>query len=318
MRKRSRFSTALNAAALGLATLASLGAGLAQGGRWSPELDILTHVAPVYLAAGVAALLLALAARAGWRTVVLALFSIAASGALIVPEYLRDAGPTAPTGAAGQIKVVQFNAWVANAKSDAAVRWILNESPDIIVLQEGRSIRARLMLMGYQPACFGCAPVIFAKTRAIRRFPPPRVWNDASRITYATYRDALGEFTVVAVHGQWPTDIRKVSEQHERLRRHMAGWPRARIIMAGDFNSTPWSFIRRRADRDMGLIRRTRAVFSWPADRANHNPMSAPLPILPIDHVYAGEGWATVSVRRGPRLGSDHYPIVAVLAPVRR
>lgn len=292
--------------------------GLAHGGRWSPELDILTHLAPVYLAGSVTALALALATRAGRPTLLLALCGVVASGALIAPEYLRDAGPSARADAPGQIKVIQFNAWIANEQSEAAARWILGERPDIVVLQEGWSVRARLMSAGYQPACFGCAPVILAKSRPIRRFPPPRVWTETSHITHATYLDAWGEFTVVGVHGEWPTEISKVSDQRERLLRHMQGWPRARIIMAGDFNSTPWSFIRQRADREMGLIRRTRAVFSWPADKANHNPISAPMPLLPIDHIYAGEEWATVSVRRGPRLGSDHYPIVAVLAPTGR
>lgn len=319
MTDRGAFAGALNVAAFGLAGLALLGAGLAQGGRWSPELDILTHLAPIYAVAGIVALVLALLSGMARYTLTVALCSIVASGALVAPEYFRELGPVASANAPGQIKLVQFNAWVENSRAEAAARWILAEQPDIIVLEEGREIRHRLMAAGYQPACFGCAPVILARSKPLRRFPPPGVWNEAGRITYATYADADGvEFTVVAVHGYWPTKPAKVREQREQLRRQMAGWPTARMIVAGDFNSTPWSFIRRRADRDMGLTRRTRAVFSWPADRANHNPMAAPLPFLPIDHVYAGNGWATVSVQRGPRLGSDHYPIVAVLAPVGR
>jgi len=88
-----------------------------------------------------------------------------------------------------------------------------------------------------------------------------------------------------------------------------------RLIIVGDFNSTPWSFGRRRDDARLGVLRRTRNLFSWPAERVSHNKLPAPFPVLPIDHIYAGRGWATVSVRRGPRLGSDHYPVVAVLAP---
>ena len=34
--------------------------------------------------------------------------------------------------------------------------------------------------------------------------------------------------------------------------------------------------------------------------------------------VYAGDGLRTVRVERGPNLGSDHYPIVAILAPLVR
>ncbi|MDE2488701.1 MAG: endonuclease/exonuclease/phosphatase family protein, partial [Alphaproteobacteria bacterium] len=85
--------------------------------------------------------------------------------------------------------------------------------------------------------------------------------------------------------------------------------------VTGDFNSTPWSFSRRRWDKAFGLIRRDRALFSWPAGKTVWG-VKPPFPILPIDHVYAGPDWATVSIRRGPKLGSDHYPVVAILAPV--
>ena len=36
-------------------------------------------------------------------------------------------------------------------------------------------------------------------------------------------------------------------------------------------------------------------------------------PILPIDHIYAGSDWRMTGLRRGPRLGSDHFPLVATL-----
>jgi endonuclease/exonuclease/phosphatase (EEP) superfamily protein YafD len=87
------------------------------------------------------------------------------------------------------------------------------------------------------------------------------------------------------------------------------------MIVTGDFNSTPWSFQRRRWDRAIGIPRRERAVPSWPA--RNYKRLKWPgMPFLPIDHVYAGPAWATVNVRRGPRLSSDHYPLVVTLAPV--
>ena len=87
-------------------------------------------------------------------------------------------------------------------------------------------------------------------------------------------------------------------------------------IVAGDFNVTPWSFALRRQDRALDLVRRTVLMPSWPAGRLSHNRVPAPFPYLPIDHIYAGRGWETVSVERGPRLGSDHYPVVVRLAPV--
>ena len=80
----------------------------------------------------------------------------------------------------------------------------------------------------------------------------------------------------------------------------------------GDFNATPWSFTLQRLDHEFGLIRRDRALFSWPIWP------HLPAPFLPIDHVYAGDGWATVKVERGPKLGSDHYPVILTLAPTGR
>ena len=92
-------------------------------------------------------------------------------------------------------------------------------------------------------------------------------------------------------------------------------FPKERLILSGDFNSTPWSFSRRHEDAMIGLERRTRGLFSWPADRGPAG-MGLPFALLPIDHVYAGPGWRTVRVERGPLLGSDHYPVIVTLAPL--
>src|SRR5581483_9516804 len=108
---------------------------------------------------------------------------------------------------------------------------------------------------------------------------------------------------------------RDQARQEAQLARGIARFPRERTIVSGDFNSAPWSFSRRRWDKAFGLTRRERAIFSWPAGKVTAHRYREPIPILPIDHIYAGDRWATVSVSRGPRLGSDHYPLIAVLAP---
>jgi endonuclease/exonuclease/phosphatase (EEP) superfamily protein YafD len=100
------------------------------------------------------------------------------------------------------------------------------------------------------------------------------------------------------------------------LRQVVSMLPRERMVLGGDFNSTPWSFRRQRDDRLLGLTRRDRAIATWPTGHSGLWPWPAPFPLLPIDHIYAGPGWATTGVRRGPRLGSDHYPLIVTLAPV--
>ncbi len=151
---------------------------------------------------------------------------------------------------------------------------------------------------------------------------------------WATYPADGGPITVVATHLAWPWPPGRQRAQSLRVATLLKSFPAARTIVAGDFNSTPWSFALRRQDRLFGLQRRTRALFSWPAagivhiSPAKHRPKAmfywpiftigflqpgSPMPLFPIDQVYAGKAWRTVSVERGPKLGSDHYPVVVTL-----
>ena len=97
---------------------------------------------------------------------------------------------------------------------------------------------------------------------------------------------------------------------------HLAeGQSREGLILAGDFNLTPWSFALTRLDHGLGLERRDRAIPSWPAKRPVAGVQLTTPAILPIDHVYAGLRWRTVAIRRGPNMGSDHYPLIVDFVP---
>ena len=78
------------------------------------------------------------------------------------------------------------------------------------------------------------------------------------------------------------------------------------MIVAGDFNTTPWSpYFRdlvaaaglRNAAEGHGYVGTWPAWF-WPA-------------LIPIDHVLLKGPLVATSVRRGPAIGSDHFPIIA-------
>ncbi|MBL8556599.1 MAG: endonuclease/exonuclease/phosphatase family protein [Phenylobacterium sp.] len=309
----------LTLVAAALAFGAAGAAILAHGGRFSARLDVLTHFAPLYLAPAFVALLLAgFAARPMRAPIALAaLGAIVAVAALVGPEFLsRGTDPRAAANAPEQLKVIQFNAWGRNEKAREAVAWLLAQDPDIIVIEEGGRLRDMLLDAGFQSSCKSCSASVLARAKPVRSFAERRAGGRSSYVASATYADARGEFTVVAIHRFWPVRFARYAAQTRKLEALIAGLPKERLILAGDFNSTPWSFDRRREDVEFGLVRRTRALFSWPAAKISHNRLPAPFPYLPIDHVYAGPGWATVRVERGPELGSDHYPVVVTLAPV--
>jgi endonuclease/exonuclease/phosphatase (EEP) superfamily protein YafD len=151
---------------------------------------------------------------------------------------------------------------------------------------------------------------------------PALAWDNAQPgrrphvpLTRVNFRDARGPFTVIGVHNAWPTDPDQPYQERRLAEVIASSGPKDRMIVTGDFNSAPWSFARRRWDKAFGIPRRERAIASWPAQTYKRLKWLG-APFLPIDHVYAGPGWATVSVRRGPRLSSDHYPVIVTLAPV--
>jgi len=300
--------------------LGALAAGmLAQGGRFSARLDVFTHFAPIWLAAGLLALALAtLGPRAGRPALAMVSLLAVAGGVLLIAPELRSRGqdPRAAAGAPGQMRLIQFNAWGDNDRPDAAAAWITSQQPDVVVLQEPGRLHARLEALGYHEQTHSRGALILSKQPALRTYAQPPADGLPGFISWATFQTTGGgEFTVLATHRYWPVRLERAAVQTAALDAAIGGLPRDRLIVSGDFNSTPWSFARQREDRAWGLVRRTRALFTWPAARRSHNRLPAPFPWLPIDHVYAGPGWATVSVTRGPELGSDHYPVVVTLAP---
>lgn len=297
---------------LPVGALSAAAALAAQGGRFSGHLDILTHFAPLYLAGGALTLVAAIFAHRRLAPALLGATAVIASLALMLPELLRPASPRAPADAPGQIKLIQFNAAKDSQNLDQRLDWLAAQDPDVLVVEDSRAVfqTAVTQRLQRQMACGKtCEVAIFTRTPAARVEGPRRGrYGLGPPVTIAHLSGPAGDYTVIGTHYVWPTEVWNHYENGARLIQLMKGQRRARVILAGDFNSTPWSFSRRREDAALGLERRTRALPTWPAN----SPFG--LAILPIDHVYAGSDWRTVSVARGPRLGSDHYPVVAILA----
>ena len=130
---------------------------------------------------------------------------------------------------------------------------------------------------------------------------------------WATFGQGADAFTVVGDHAPWPLPNHHQQSQTALFASRLPAFDRDSLIVGGDFNSTGWSFSLRRQDDLFGLLRRTRALFSFPVRPYSHWRFTSPLPMLPIDQIYAGRDWKTVSIHAGPKTGSDHLPIVAVL-----
>jgi endonuclease/exonuclease/phosphatase (EEP) superfamily protein YafD len=81
------------------------------------------------------------------------------------------------------------------------------------------------------------------------------------------------------------------------------------VIVAGDFNATPFSPIFRELINISGL-KDTRLGFGWQPSW----PTYAPIFWLPIDHILVSHEFQVINRATGSFIGSDHYPVFAELS----
>jgi endonuclease/exonuclease/phosphatase (EEP) superfamily protein YafD len=307
------FTAILGPPVLVMALACAIAAGLAQLGRRSLAWDVLAHPAPIYLAGGLVAIAAALVFHDRFRVfgLIAGLAAVIAAGLLMAPEYLRSTGPPVPPGPLSTIKVIQLNIWGGKGGVERSAAWLAAQKPDFVIVEEtNRKVIDGLVEGTGLNLTFGRSNVIIlSREPAVGRVAINTDFDSPMMLVGGVFRHDGEDFTVLGVHYPWPTEIERLGQADAAIG-VVAALPHDTTILSGDFNSTPWSFVRRREDRQLDLIRRTRGLYSWPANR------HTPFPILPIDHVYAGSGWATVKVERGPNLGSDHYPVVVTLARV--
>ena len=111
---------------------------------------------------------------------------------------------------------------------------------------------------------------------------------------------------LAAVHFARPfTPLQQISETEALI--NFANARDVPLIVAGDFNLTPWSTILQRLGRETGLRRSITFTPTWPLGRKR-------MPFVTIDNVFVSKAFAVVSAEVGPYVGSDHRPIIADLA----
>lgn len=289
-----------------------------------PALDILNNFTPLFLAGALAAVILEAAFKAGRTPATLACGLLAAviCAGLMAPELVSAATQTKVAPRRQTIKVIQHNVWAQNTDPAGTARWLIAQHADVLVLEEvienGAAVTDRLTAAyPYRSTCppeFPCTTFILSRERptASGAWPAPDD-NGKHSTAWARFGDGADAFTVVGDHAPWPRPRDHQAEQSALLAARLEDFDKASLIVGGDFNSTGWSFSLRRQDHLFGLIRRSRALFSFPVRPYTHWRLASPVPVLPIDQIYAGAAWKTVSIAPGARTGSDHLPIVAVL-----
>ena len=213
-------------------------------------------------------------------------------------------------------RLVSFNVWFRNPDMARVAEYIENSQADAIVLLELTPTQAEMLvpLLPTYPnyhidssrmgaAVFTRWPVISAKSVPL---------SQGGAVAAQLMLDWRGTpVSVLGVHLNWPLGARNSAFRKQELSSlvTLSKAQHGPLLVAGDFNLTPWSEYFSAALEQSGLHDATLGfglTRSWPAQ-------FAPLGIR-IDHCLLSRHWQARAATVGPSLGSDHLPLVADVA----
>lgn len=266
---------------------------------WAFELPshFYPHIATVSSVIGIFALTVKF-----WRTSVLAFVAAANCWTNVLTV------PTIPSVDRSGIVVVSQNLYLANGAVDEATRVILDEDPDIVVLQEYtpewheslKSVAERYLTTITIPrhgafgiAVFSKLPVKSSKVLTLGDAEVPAI---AIEINTARMRAHL-----IAVHLQPPMKRHWSKDQNRQLNelKHYVQGLSGAYLVVGDFNNTPYSPSFR------AFIKETRTKFGQPIWLPTW-PSVLGWAGIPIDLAVGSDGVAIGSMFRIDPIGSDH------------
>ncbi|MGE5147813.1 MAG: endonuclease/exonuclease/phosphatase family protein, partial [Candidatus Eiseniibacteriota bacterium] len=273
----------------------------------------------------VAASLLVIAAAALIRSPRIALIGLACFalhaattfGPLFVPRA------EAAAGAGTAFRLTTLNLYYKNRDTRRTLDFLAAVKPDVAVFEEAmRHWPASLApLAEDMPYVVSVPPAVSYRTglMVFSRYPivdvayeRPVAYYQPIVVVRVAIKDAV--VTVIAVHPSHPTSPGKahIRTRYMKAIADIAARTRGPVVVAGDFNSSPWSepF---RAMRDQGRLSDAAARRPW----LTTWPSWLPLPGLQLDHVLVNRDVLVQRLERGPSTGSDHYPLTADLL-VRR
>ncbi len=280
-------------------------------GRVAWPFDLFAHFRVQYAALFVLLAVVLLLLRQ-WVFALMALAGLVVS-AVPLFAYLPDepaATLTTPT-----FRVLSFNVWFRNPDMSSTAAYIEQSQADAVVLLEltpPQAERLRPLLPSYphfhiEPSRMGAA--VFTKWPVLDAESLPLAQDGA--IAARVRVDWRGTpVTVLGVHLNWPLGPRNSQFRNEELAGVVAFSKSQHepLIVAGDFNLTPWSEYFSDALEESGLHDSARGyglARSWPAQFS--------LLGIRIDHCLLSREWRSVRTEVGPPLGSDHLPVIADL-----
>lgn len=208
------------------------------------------------------------------------------------------------------IRLMTFNMEHTNTRKHDICAFIADADPDIVLIQEIDAAGAAELARGLEPSYVHMSHVgqsrkvglaLFSRLPCVDSGTVERNEHKPGVVS-AHVRQQAANYDVMNVYLADPFHPMEQARQIDWLIGHIRAWDRP-LIIAGDFNLTPFSAKLTKFALATGLKRHGTLLASWPADKFH--------PMFLIDNVFASPEFGSANVSVGPFLGSDHRPIIA-------
>lgn len=278
-------------------------------GRWSWVLDLLANFRVQYAVALV--LMSAFLFMARWtRSATVALVGAAINGVVIIPLFLGE-GRTLPPEE--PLRVMSFNILSSNEQFGEVIGYIREVDPDIVFLHEASRPWEMAMEgadLPYEITRSRSQDLIFG-TLVLSR-PGDPVVSYGFTVGGARAVEVVHDGVVVlGIHPVAPSTARRSALRNAQME-FAAEWSGQQVgphVVVGDFNATPWSYPFRRLLAATELVNSQEGFGIQPTFPADNSFLIR----VPIDHLLHSPDLVVADRRRGPRLGSDHFPLIVEL-----
>ncbi len=238
------------------------------------------------------------------------------SGVAVLAVVMLSFQPFAGTAAQGQadseaLSIMSFNLSATLRSPDGIRRYLEDTAADIVILQEYTpewhaelavlSERFPYTVVEPQTGYFGIA--MFSRVPLAGAEALPFPGTDMPYIAATAMIDER-PLALIGLHLDWPMTPSSFARRNQQMDYLLANMPTSAFVACGDWNMTPWSAWYRRLkasglhDGDPG----NRLLATWPTRLGWLG--------IAIDHCFASSDVHIVSKRVGPRLDSDHRPIL--------
>ncbi len=272
--------------------------------HWRPQMA-------VCLAFGAAVLTAVRQRQAAWVSLGLAMVNLLSATPAL--QYVQPLVAHASGAESGTYRLASFNVNFGNYEYGRLTEWIEENRPDVVILLEmtpgwRRSLASMSSEYPWQfwtpGKRYGDGIGMFSRYPLEGR----TILNPAGGIKMAvTAKLHLPNGTscrLIGVHPMAPRSYEETRQRDAYLRDldSIVAMLKEPVTVAGDFNTTPWSYGFRLLTETSGL-RGAGLLPTWPSPVTGVG--------IPIDHVLSAKGASIARLTRGPNLGSDHLPLLA-------